>query len=72
MDRYSYLGSRMTMSSFDACINLARRWYPHCSFEGSTGPERTIFSNGAHVGHCWPKTKDWDGQWFMRLSGISQ
>lgn len=72
MDRYPHLGRRMTMRSFDACIDVARHYYPACGFEGSTGPERTIFDHGAHVGHCWPVGRDWDGKWYMRLAGIAQ
>jgi hypothetical protein len=68
-DRYPHLGRRMTIGSFNECIEVARRIYPRCSFEGSGGPERTIFNRGQHVGHCWPVGKDWDGKWFMRLSG---
>jgi hypothetical protein len=71
-DRYQHLGERMRMGSYDACVAAARRWYPHCSFEGSTGPERSIWSHGSHVGHCWPVNSDWNGQWFMRLKGIVQ
>lgn len=70
-DRYPHLGQRMSMASYDACKETARRFYPTCSFEGSTGPERTIFSAGGCVGHCWPATNDWDGRWFMRLRGVA-
>ena len=68
-DRYPHLGSRVTLNDFGACISLARSQYPDCYFEGSTGPERTIFNNGVHVGHCWPTGRDWAGKWHMRLSG---
>jgi hypothetical protein len=71
-DRYKHLGDLMTMRNFDNCKETARRFYPQCSFEGSTGPERTIFNSGDHVGHCWPASPDWNGKWFMRLNGVTQ
>lgn len=57
-DRYHALGPKLRVANFANAANVIREVYPAAYWEGSTGYERSWWTNSEHglelIAHSWP------------------